>query len=265
VDWLAREMTGQRGRSAPRSTPIQEGEEGKFYVWSLAEIESTLGPSTSPSSTTTRRCRLRPWPCSSTPASAAFSSGPSAGWRSCKTDFADPEPGGFFQTPEGLPHLLVRTKSAADGPSPSGNGTLVGVLARLHALTGKAGYRTAAEQALRAFAGEARSNPVAHATLLSGGALLDHPLQIVLIGRPGDPALAALRRAATAAAAPGRIVATLGPDAALPAGHPAAGKGMVDNRPTAYVCPGQTCRLPVTDPVDLAGLLQERDPAPPGA
>lgn len=35
--------------------------------------------------------------------------------------------------------------------------------------------------------------------------------------------------------------------AALPEGHPARGKGKLDGKPTAYVCAGQTCSLPVTD------------------
>jgi uncharacterized protein len=171
-------------------------------------------------------------------------------------DFADREDGGYFQTPAALPNLLVRSKSAADGPSPSGNGTLVGVLARLHALTGQDRYRAAAEALLTVFAGEARSNPVVHATLLGGSRLLERPLQVVLIGDPADPALAALHRTALAAPAPQAIVLRLPPDAPLPAGHPAAGKGMIDRRATAYVCPGQTCNLPVTEPGELARSLR---------
>jgi uncharacterized protein YyaL (SSP411 family) len=43
VDWLAREMTTQGGAFSASLDADSEGEEGKFYVWSLAEIEQVLG------------------------------------------------------------------------------------------------------------------------------------------------------------------------------------------------------------------------------
>ena len=39
------------------------------------------------------------------------------------------------------------------------------------------------------------------------------------------------------------------------ASHPAAGKGMQDGRPTAYVCRGPTCSLPITAADELAQAL----------
>ena len=47
-----------------------------------------------------------------------------------------------------------------------------------------------------------------------------------------------------------------GGQAALPAGHPAAGKGLVRGKPAAYVCRGQTCSLPITEPEALGKVLQ---------
>ncbi len=44
VGWLQREMMTGEGAFAASLDADSEGEEGKFYVWSLAEIEGVLGP-----------------------------------------------------------------------------------------------------------------------------------------------------------------------------------------------------------------------------
>ena len=43
VAWLTREMTTGEGAFCASLDADSEGEEGKFYVWSLAEIEAVLG------------------------------------------------------------------------------------------------------------------------------------------------------------------------------------------------------------------------------
>jgi uncharacterized protein YyaL (SSP411 family) len=162
--------------------------------------------------------------------------------------------GGYFQVPAQAEDLLVRPKNAQDGPTPAANGTLVAVLARLFALTGEDRYRVRAEQLVEVFSGEARRNPAVHCALLAGYALVARPVQVVIVGEAGDPRFEELRQVALAAAVPDLIVLAA-PAGDLREGHPAAGKGSVAGRPTAYVCPGRTCLPPVTTQGQLAELL----------
>ncbi len=171
-------------------------------------------------------------------------------------DYLDPGAGGYFQVPVAASDVLVRAKNAQDGPTPAGNGLLLGVLARLHLLTGERRHLERALQLRTAFAGEVARNPAAHAALLSATLWLDQPVQIVIIGAAEDPACQALRRVALAAALPAATLLSLPPGQALPEGHPAAGKTQLAAQPTVYVCPGQTCRLPITDPAELARALE---------
>ncbi len=167
----------------------------------------------------------------------------------------DTEAGGYFFAAADTAGLIARAKTAADAAVPAGNGTMVGVLARLAILTDNEAYRRRGEEILAAFSGEAARNFFPLATLLNNAELLHKPTQVVLVGARGDAALAALREAADQASLPNRILLTLTPDAALPPGHPAFGKGLVNGKPAAYVCDGPVCSLPIVDPQDLIAAL----------
>jgi len=163
--------------------------------------------------------------------------------------------GGFFQTSVDTGDVLVRPKTASDGPAPSGNGQMVGVLARLADLTGESRYRERADALIRAFAGDVLKGPLGHTSLLSGLAMLEHPLQIVLAGERDDPDFENLRQVVLKAAPPGAVLQLVHEGHTLPTRHPAAGKGKVDGQPTAYICEGQACRLPITAAADLKAAL----------
>ncbi|HEV8678993.1 MAG TPA: thioredoxin domain-containing protein, partial [Stellaceae bacterium] len=163
--------------------------------------------------------------------------------------------GGYFFAADDTEDLIVRTKTAHDAAVPSGNGTLVGVLTRLALLTGQDTYRRRAEAIVAAFAGELSRNFFPLATLINNAELALKPVQIALVGAPGDPALVALQRAVYAVSLPNRVVAAIAPSEALPAGHPAHGKGLVAGRPAVYICDGPVCSLPLTDPEALLDNL----------
>jgi uncharacterized protein YyaL (SSP411 family) len=163
--------------------------------------------------------------------------------------------GGYFFAADDTEGLIARAKTAADSAVPAGNGTLVEVLTRLAILTGEDAYRRRAEAIIETFSGEIARNFFPLATLLNNVEFLAKPLQIAIVGDNGDRAFRSLLRAAYSVSLPNRVVLTLPPAAALPANHPASGKGLVDGKPAAYVCEGPVCSLPVTDPQTLLETL----------
>ena len=165
---------------------------------------------------------------------------------------------GYFFSADDTADVIVRTKTANDSATPSGNGTMVGVLARLHHLTGEEAHRDRAEALVMLFSGEAARNFFPLATLLNNAALLRAPVQIVVVGPRADSGTQALLRAVHGVSLADAVLSVIPPEGALPQGHPAAGKGMVDGKPAAYVCRGPVCSLPLTDAEALNAALSQR-------
>ena len=168
----------------------------------------------------------------------------------------DGKRGGYFYTADDAEALITRTRNAADNAVPSGNGTMLGVLARLWYLTGRSAYRQRADALRESFTGELARNFFPLATLLNAFETLDGAVQVVIIGDRNAAATGALIRAAYSVSAPNRVLAVIEPGAALPAGHPATGKSQQDGKPTAYVCVGPTCSLPLTESGALARQIR---------
>ena len=169
--------------------------------------------------------------------------------------FFDAAGGGYFITADDAADLIVRTKHCHDNAVPSGNGTLVGVFARLWILTGDNKWHDKAEAQVAAFAGELEANFFPLMTLLNGYETLRSATELVIVGDPADPATEALSHAVHAKSLPNKIVRPLAPDAGLPADHPAAGKGLITGRPALYVCRNLSCAAPITDPNDVAAAV----------
>ncbi|MEO3427848.1 thioredoxin domain-containing protein [Pelagibius sp. CAU 1746] len=167
--------------------------------------------------------------------------------------------GGYFLTADDASGLIVRTKTAYDSATPSGNGTILAVLARLFYLTGKAAYRERAEALATAFSGELLRNFFPLASLLNGAEILENALQIVIVGPRGAAETDTLVETVTRHCLPNRVLQVLSPEDDLPPGHPAAGKGQAGGKATAYVCRGPNCSLPMTDADALAEALAPRE------
>ena len=170
----------------------------------------------------------------------------------CDGRFKDAASGAYFTTADDTTDVPVRTLSAADNAVPAGNGTLAKTSARLFHLTGEESHAARAEAILRAFSGELARQGVGFGTLLSAVEILEAAPLIVLTPGEGREALEEAARRHPVAL---RIIQPLAEGAAVPAGHPAHGKGPVEGRAAAYVCRQQSCSLPVTEPGALTDLL----------
>jgi uncharacterized protein YyaL (SSP411 family) len=167
----------------------------------------------------------------------------------------DKNGGGYFFAADDTTDLVHRPRNAHDNAVPSGNGTMVAVLAKLHYLTGKPAYRDRAQAIVGAFAGEIERNFFPLATLLNANDLLQNAVQVVLVGDPAAPAMQAMRRAVFGVSLPNLVLQSVASGAALPPEHPAAGKTVAAGRVAAFVCRGQTCSLPFTEPERLQAAL----------
>jgi uncharacterized protein YyaL (SSP411 family) len=80
-----------------------------------------------------------------------------------------------------------------------------------------------------------------------------------VIGRPDDPGTQALLTRARRMLLPEDAVIGIAPGESTPFGvDPSwlAGRVAVEGRPTAYLCHGTTCSLPVTRPEELVSALE---------
>jgi len=166
--------------------------------------------------------------------------------------------GGYFLTADDVTDVITRTKSAMDQAVPSGNGMMAQNLARLFHLTGKDDYRRRAEATVAAFTGNLAETFHAMPALLAGNDILANAVEIVIIGERDAAGTKELLRAVYASSLPNRVLRVVAPGEALPAGHPAHGRGQSDGKATAFVCRAQTCSLPVTAASELAAALAAR-------
>jgi len=172
--------------------------------------------------------------------------------------FWDAESHGFFTTADDVSDVILRTKSAGDNATPNGNGVMIEVLSRLYHLTGNAPYARRLMQIITAFSGEIHRNFFPLATFLNA---IDYHLncqQVVLIGQRDSGDAAALLKVIYDQPLPWKLLQVVAPGTALPPHHPAAGKNRIEDRATVYICHGQTCGLPVTEPEELAHALSAR-------
>jgi uncharacterized protein YyaL (SSP411 family) len=167
----------------------------------------------------------------------------------------DEKDGGYFLPADDTGDLIVRAKTIHDNATPTGNGTMVEVLARLYYLTGETHFRDRADKIVQVFCGEDLQPMIAMPVLLAGYELLEKAVQTVIVSDRNDDVAEALLNTVFSAPVPNRILMQIDPGTPLADHHPAAGKGQIDGKPTAYVCIGPACSLPITETADLQAAL----------
>jgi len=179
--------------------------------------------------------------------------------------YGDPDGGGFFDRAKDaapMGGLDVRRKPLQDSPTPGANSVAVIVLDRLYSFTGEKLYREWAEKTLEAFVGLVPQYGL-YAATYGLAALLHarHPLQVVVLGKAGDPRAAELEKSANEIYRFGKAVLRVTPETLAAASLAPALRETLPHldaaKPQALVCIETTCHPPVSDPTKLQALLGE--------
>jgi len=151
--------------------------------------------------------------------------------------------------------LFVRPRMVFDNPTPSANGSMLVVLTRLALLTGELDYMNRASTLAQTFGNEANRVLNGAGGYLAGLEYLVNSLIILVIGHKGHSRTQELIRAYWGKPLPNAMLVQIEPGDALPAQHPAFGRGMEGGHPTAYICQAGQCSNPFTNAAELAWAL----------
>ncbi|MGZ8401319.1 MAG: thioredoxin domain-containing protein [Methyloceanibacter sp.] len=315
IDWLLREMVTSGGGFAASLDADSEGEEGKFYVWSLAEIEDVLGSDDARAfaeiydvtpdgnfeghtilnrlnaielrdeETEARLAamRARLFERRATRVRPGFDDKVLADWNglmiaalaNAAEAFGKPEwlaaaeaAFNFVSTKMTSHGRLFHAYRAGKAKAPATANDYANMIKAALALANVTGKRDYIERASEWADVLDRhywaSDPVAgdlggYYFVADDTNDLIAPALIVLIVPEGGDARG-LRRALSDVSLPGAVVQEVREGdslvSTLPPSSPAHGKTAIDGKPTAYVCIGPQCSLPVTEPAALVETVR---------
>uniref|UniRef100_T1JDB8 Spermatogenesis-associated protein 20-like TRX domain-containing protein n=1 Tax=Strigamia maritima TaxID=126957 RepID=T1JDB8_STRMM len=175
--------------------------------------------------------------------------------------FWDEEQGGYFQTDGKDSSVILRLKDDQDGAQPSSNSIAVMNLLRLSELLSNSDMRTRAENIFKIFNMQLKALPLSLPLLLSGLILFQSTWKrVIIVGDKTASTTSSLIRTSRSLYMPNKVIVLV--DSSKD--HPLYEKiGVNDqikaaaNTPTAFVCRGKTCTLPVTTPDKFEELLKE--------
>ncbi|TMH74594.1 MAG: thioredoxin domain-containing protein [Betaproteobacteria bacterium] len=278
IEYVLRDLSHPEGGFFASEDADSEGEEGRFYVWTPAQVNQALGPRDGAFA-----CRAL-----GITEHGNFEGGRSVPHRAIELDAADEArldalrarlyescfdarylagageladrilekfwDDGLYFTAADAEALVHRPRSPFDHAWPSGTSSTAFGLFRLYELTGKLTYRERAERVARDLQAAAARNAFGFSHLLAAMDFAQQgPMTIVFAGESPDvqPLVQAIHRAYV----PARALAL--------AQHVPAGLGRtpVNGQPAAYVCRNQTCQAPVTTAEALREIVTTAAPA----
>jgi uncharacterized protein YyaL (SSP411 family) len=162
--------------------------------------------------------------------------------------YANADNGGYYLTADDAEGLVVRPASTSDDATPNPNSIAAGNLVRLAVLAGDDQWRAKADRLIERVLSAAGDQLFSHAALLNALDLRLNAAEIVVTG----PDHARFAEAALRLPFLNRIVLRAPSADALPASHPAQAKIAAGQGSAAFVCVGERCSLPVTEPRKIA-------------
>lgn len=165
--------------------------------------------------------------------------------------YADQKHGGFYFTANDAEKLLFREKEVYDGAIPSGNSIAARNLVRLYHITFNEKWEHSFNQLFNAFGHDVSKHPSAYAQLLMAyDFALGPALEIVLSGKPADQTIEEMKLTLNSFFLPNKVIVYRpeNEESGLFEIAPfVQNQGMINNKPTAYICENKHCQLPVND------------------
>jgi uncharacterized protein YyaL (SSP411 family) len=162
--------------------------------------------------------------------------------------YANAETDGYYLTADDAEGLVLRPAATTDDAIPNANALAAQNLVRLAALAGDDAWRAKADRLFDGILPRAQDNLFGHTALLNALDLRLRAAEIVVTGRDAQ----ALTQAALKIPFSERIVVRAASAGDLPASHPAQQKLKAFEGSAAFICAGERCSLPVTEPADIA-------------
>jgi uncharacterized protein YyaL (SSP411 family) len=161
--------------------------------------------------------------------------------------------GGYFLTAADAEGLVIRPDSTADEATPNSNSIAAQNLVRLALVTGQDTWRTQVDRLFDGILPLAADNLYMHLALFNALDLRLRGAEIVVTG--SDAQADALAQAALKLPYVDRILLRARTADALPQAHPAQEKIKAATSSAAFVCVGERCSLPVTEPDAIASAV----------
>jgi uncharacterized protein YyaL (SSP411 family) len=169
--------------------------------------------------------------------------------------YGNPDTGGYFLTADDAEGLVVRPSAASDDATPNPNAVAAQNLVRLAVVSGQDAWREQADRLFEGVLAGAGENVFAHLALLNALDLRLRAAEIIVTGNDArtNELIAAARRLAfldrIVVRASDTMRATHAGQEAIKARLDAGGES------AAFICVGETCSLPVSDPQAIAETI----------